>query len=342
MNVWKYKELENQQQRLLSEKNVQRLNVLKLIKMETNTIEYEYIVYKTTNLINNKIYIGVHRTIKNVIDPYIGCGVTGKLAKDKKGQKGFRAAVAKYGYENFKRETLFTYPDTEKGKLEAYKKEAELVNWDFVRDPNTYNLKLGGKVSSSAAQRQIVQYDLDGNFVKLWNNMAEIGYSGIAPASSVSHCCIKETYSNKWQWRYYNGSTENIASVAPKIRPVYQFDLQGNYITYYKSISDACKATLVNSTAISNVCTNHQSQAGGYFWSYKKRFTYEAPSQKIAVACYRDDGTFIRSFDSLSEAAKFYKVHYSAISCCIQGKSKHCAKVRWRYFYGNTSPISSL
>lgn len=89
-----------------------------------NTIEYEYIVYKTTNLINNKIYIGVHRTIKNVKDKYIGQGITGKVKKG----KCFAAAVAKYGYENFKRETLFTYPDTEAGKLQAYKKEAELVN----------------------------------------------------------------------------------------------------------------------------------------------------------------------------------------------------------------------
>lgn len=339
VNIWMF---DNIKDWVISSKgsykeNVQRLNVLELMDTH-NTIEYEYIVYKTTNLINNKIYIGVHRTIKNVNDGYIGCGVTGKVTKG----KGFIAAVAKYGYENFKRETLFSYPDTEEGKNQAYKKEAELVNWDFIRDKNTYNLKLGGKVSSSAAQRQIAQYDLDGNFIKVWNNISEIARANIAPASSVSHCCIKETYSNKWQWRYYNGTDENIDSVIPKIRPVYQFDLQGNYITYYKSIGEASKATLVDRTLISNVCTGNQSQAGGYFWSYKKHFTYEAPNQKVAVACYKDDGSFIRSFTSLAEAAKCYKVHYNAITRCIQGKAKHSAKVRWRYFYGNTSKISSL
>ena len=36
----------------------------------------EYIVYETTNLVNNKIYIGVHKTEdSNVFDGYIGCGV---------------------------------------------------------------------------------------------------------------------------------------------------------------------------------------------------------------------------------------------------------------------------
>ena len=306
--------------------------------MNNVNIEYEWIVYKTTNLINNKIYIGVHRTVKGVTDKYIGKGITGKIKKG----KGFGAAVAKHGYENFKRETLFTYPDTEAGKKAAFDKEAEIVTWDFIRDPNNYNIKVGGQYSSSAPQQQIAQYDLDGNFIRVWNNMAEIGRSGIAPASSVSHCCLKETYSKQYQWRYYTGSTDNITKVTPKIRVVYQFDLQGNYITYFKSISEASKATLIDSTLISNNCTGHQAQAGGYYWSYKKRFDYNPSIQKIAVACYNDDGTFIRSFDSLIEAANAYSVTYKGISNCIKGKQKHCAKVRWRYFYGNTSPISSL
>ena len=36
---------------------------------------YKYIVYKTTNKINNYIYIGVHRTKDDIDDGYIGCGL---------------------------------------------------------------------------------------------------------------------------------------------------------------------------------------------------------------------------------------------------------------------------
>jgi hypothetical protein len=36
-----------------------------------------YIVYKTTCLINDKIYIGVHKTeTPNDFDGYIGCGIS--------------------------------------------------------------------------------------------------------------------------------------------------------------------------------------------------------------------------------------------------------------------------
>lgn len=125
---------------------------------------YEYIVYKTTNKVNNKIYVGVHRTRIDVEDTYLGCGTYRGYIPNK---RGFPAAVKKYGQENFIRETLFTFPDGECGKIDAYKKEAEIVNRDFIKDPNTYNICLGGKVPSSIHERAVAQYDLEGNFIRV-------------------------------------------------------------------------------------------------------------------------------------------------------------------------------
>jgi hypothetical protein len=85
------------------------------------------IVYKTTNLVNGKIYIGVHGT-DDLEDGYLG---TGRIIKK---------AIKKYGKENFKREILFNFDNPD----EAYKKEKELVTEKFVKNPNTYNLFMGG------------------------------------------------------------------------------------------------------------------------------------------------------------------------------------------------------
>ena len=79
----------------------------------------KYIVYLTTNKINNKIYVGVHKTENpNVFDGYIGCGVKIQQASSYMNPKSpFQYAVKKYGVKNFHRSTIAIF-DNEK---EAYK-----------------------------------------------------------------------------------------------------------------------------------------------------------------------------------------------------------------------------
>lgn len=86
-----------------------------------------YYVYKITNLVNQKIYIGVHKT-NNINDGYMGSGKILKYAFDK------------YGINNFKKDILFIC-DSEQ---DMYDIEKRIVNDVFVKDKNTYNLKNGG------------------------------------------------------------------------------------------------------------------------------------------------------------------------------------------------------
>jgi hypothetical protein len=86
-----------------------------------------HILYKTTNLINNKFYIGIHSS-NVLIDNYLGSGKD--LIKD----------IKKDGKENFKRENLYIYETRE----EVLEKEKQVVDYDFLKRFDTYNKALGG------------------------------------------------------------------------------------------------------------------------------------------------------------------------------------------------------
>jgi hypothetical protein len=62
-----------------------------------------FIVYKTTNLVNGKFYVGKHQT-KKINDGYIGDGIRRQSSAIL--HTPLHNAVKKYGYDNFKRDTL--------------------------------------------------------------------------------------------------------------------------------------------------------------------------------------------------------------------------------------------
>jgi group I intron endonuclease len=88
--------------------------------------KYHYI-YKTTNLINDKFYVGMHST-NNLKDGYLGSG------------KKLRYSIRKYGIEKFKIEYLEFFNN----RIDLANREKQLVNEDLLKDPMCMNLKNGG------------------------------------------------------------------------------------------------------------------------------------------------------------------------------------------------------
>ena len=87
-----------------------------------------YTIYKTTNKINGKFYVGKHQT-QNLNDDYMG---SGKLLK---------VAIKKYGKSSFEKTILHVFDSEE----EMNNKEREIITEEFVARPDTYNAGIGGE-----------------------------------------------------------------------------------------------------------------------------------------------------------------------------------------------------
>ena len=88
-----------------------------------------YTIYRTTNLVTNRYYFGIHKT-RDPHDRYLGSGTY------------IRRAVAKHGPERFRKEVLFIYDET--NAESAFAKEDELIQC-YHFNPLCMNLRKGGE-----------------------------------------------------------------------------------------------------------------------------------------------------------------------------------------------------
>lgn len=86
-----------------------------------------YYMYKITNKVNGKFYIGIHKT-SDLDDGYMGSGVI------------LKKAIKKYGIENFEK-TILEYFDS--AEL-MYEKEKQIVDQEFLQREDVYNVMRGG------------------------------------------------------------------------------------------------------------------------------------------------------------------------------------------------------
>jgi hypothetical protein len=122
--------------------------------------KYHYL-YKTTNLINGKFYVGMHST-NDLEDGYLGSG------------KRLKYSINKYGRDNFKIEYLEFFED----RKTLVEREKNLVNEELIKEPLCMNLKPGGfgglvneehglKLSKAGIESRKILYDTDPEYKKM-------------------------------------------------------------------------------------------------------------------------------------------------------------------------------
>lgn len=272
-----------------------------------DNLEYKYIVYKTTNLVNGKIYIGVHKTLTPYeFDGCIGNGIYMNSKSRCNKNYVFHRAVLKYGLENFKRETLQVFDKEE----DAYNLEKELVNEEFINSPNTYNMVLGGCGGDrNVMAKKCYKYDLNGNYICGYNSKYEAARDINSALCLVSHCIKNKCKCHNF---YFSEEKFDVLDLSKyktdtnRIR-IYQYSFDGDYECEYESLSEAARQLKTSTSEISRSIRR-------VFLLHNKHFSYNyypiynrnkaLRDELKPIYQYSIDGTFIKAFDNINIAEK--------------------------------------
>ena len=127
--------------------------------------------------------------------------------------------------------------------------------------------------------------------------------------------------------------------VAWKRKPVYQYDLDGNFIKKHKCCAEVEKDMGIYQGAM--VYVMYESKTGiwkGYRWSFEprtkeywKQHGIKGSAKRRKVAQYTLDGVYIKTFNSLKEASIETGITVSGISGCCCGRYKPKTGFIWKH-----------
>jgi group I intron endonuclease len=133
-----------------------------------------------------------------------------------------------------------------------------------------------GIKSRKSTGKLINQYNINGEFIKIWPSITEAAKSLSLHPGTIQGCVLlKANYKTcgGFIWRYstFEGDVNPVIHTqiySHKKRPVVQYDKVGIVINEYESIKEAARH-ISNETSIRDCCEGKYNFAGGFIWKYK-------------------------------------------------------------------------
>lgn len=180
--------------------------------------------------------------------------------------------------------------------------------------------------------KPVVQYSLDGEFIKEWESAKSVEIKLGIDAGSIGKCCKgKVVCAGGFVWKYKGD--QFYLKPYTKFKTVYQFSLNGTLIKQWDMIKTASEELGINASGIGACCNGRCKTFAGFVWSYDNNFvlsgTYKMGSKPVVQ--YLTDGSYSKLWITLSEAATTLNIDRYSIICCCNGKAKKTHGYKWRF-----------
>lgn len=276
----------------------------------------KWIIYKHTNKINGKCYIG---QTKQLLEERWKNGL-GYNPYDDSRFSIFWSAIKKYGWSNFNHEILeANIPSQELANkreifyIEKYKSYVGFENY------NGYNMTLGGD-SKEHLGSKVYQINKELKIVNLFNSISIASVQTNISKSGIGNCCRgNKITAGGYYWCFENSYSKDwFPKSNSQYVPVYQIDPdKKSIINFFNSINDAAKKTNTNYQSIIQCCKRKTAKANGFYWCYPWDFVEdwvpEKKERRKKIYCIET----CEVFSNAKEAALAYNCNYQHIlHCC--------------------------
>lgn len=292
-----------------------------------------YYIYKATNKINGKSYIGQTVDLKRRKREHL-------RRRYASGYKTtFQKEIDEYGEENFEWKIIASYKDKQLADREETK---QILLYDTL-EPNGYNSMVGGGGGSRWRGIPVVCLTFDGKFVKRYESASEAEDDGFYYGSVLDSCRDPYIQAKGYIFMFEddyinNGARKKLDKEIPdNATEIYQCDMNGNLIKKYPMISIAEKETGINHSRIIGCASGRDKSAKGYIFVYPEDFPIkdiESHKKKVkgvkVAKLDKDTEEVLAVYDRMSDAARELGGSHKVIWKAVKGQTKTAYGFKWK------------
>ena len=297
------------------------------LSYNVNDNTYTGYIYKITNDINNKVYIG--QTMVTITDRWHGH--MSSVLNEKRYQSALYNAMRKYGRQKFHIKEISSFTKATKEELIDIlniEEQKYIKQYQSLTTQNGYNLEKGGN-NKKVPGRKVSKYDLELNYICSYESCEEAGRQNNIDGCTI-YCCCKHDYytAGGYIWSFDDekpirpyselpyflknmqidiGRKYKLYSLGWNGERIFQYNAYGEIINVFSDLIDAKEKLNIS-------YTNLRYNLSGKNKNFKKSvLRYESMSFNAypmspnlqPITLYDLQGNFVRNFETKADAEAF-------------------------------------